>query len=107
MTETSESRKIWSRTRDDLIAELEALGYPSELGNIIAKYIGSPRGMERMISYLGYERPDRVELIVDEMIAIKSDINRWREKKESERANVSYNNILNYGLITDDDHIEE
>ena len=47
-----------------------------ERDNHIAKYIGSPRGMERMISYLGYERPDRVELIVDEMIAIKSDIDR-------------------------------
>ena len=102
MIDNTDSRAIWRRARDDLIAVLNSLGYPVELGNIIAKYIGSPRGMERMISYLGYEKPDRVELIVDEMMAIKSDIDRWREKKESERANVSYNNILNYGLAADE-----
>ena len=103
MTEASESRKIWSRTRDDLIAALEALGYPSELGNIIAKYIGSPRGMERMISYLSYVKPRSEELIVDEMLAIRSEIDAWREKKASEEANARYNEILNYGLLEDTD----
>lgn len=56
-----------------------------------------------MISYLEYVRPERVELIVDEMMAIKSDIDRWREKKECERANIAYNNVLNYGLETGED----
>ncbi|SDA26627.1 hypothetical protein SAMN02910447_02685 [Ruminococcus sp. YE71] len=98
-----ENREIWGRTRDELISSLTALGYPAELGDIIAEHIGSPRGMERMISYLDYVQPDKVELIIDEMMAIKSDIDRWREKKESERANIAYNNILNYGLGTDED----
>ncbi|MBR6873353.1 MAG: hypothetical protein IKN17_07605 [Ruminococcus sp.] len=98
-----ESKKNWSQTRNDLITSLVSLGYPAELGNIIAEHIGSPKGIERMISYLNYVRPERVELIVDEMLAIKSDIDRWREKKECEQANIAYNNVLNYGLGTDED----
>ena len=98
-----DSREIWSRTRARLISSLTALGYPPELGNIIAEHIGSPRGMERMISYLDYVKPDRVELIVDEMLAIKDEVDRWREKKEHERANAVYNSVINYGFDTDED----
>ena len=65
---------------------------------MIAREIGSPKGMERMISYLNYVRPERIELIADEMCAIKSDIDRWREKKESQKANAAYNAVLNGGL---------
>ena len=95
-------REIWSDSRDRLIRALALLGYPEELGLTIAQYIGSPRGMERMISYLNYEKPVRVEDIADEMLAIKSDIDRWREKKESENANAVYNEILNNGMDTED-----
>ena len=73
-------------------------GYPAELGNLIAEHIGSPKGIQRMISYLYHERPDKVELIVDEMLAIKSDVDRWRELKETEQTNIAYNNVLNSGL---------
>ena len=103
MENNEDYRTYWAQTRDKLIAALEALGYPAELGNIIAEHIGSPKGMERMIGYLSYVRPDKVELIVDEMFAIKSDIDRWREKKEHEQANIAYNNIINFGLDDDDD----
>ena len=51
-----------------------------------------------MIAYLDYVKPDKVELIVDEMLAIKSEIDRWREKKEFETANSEYNMLLNNGL---------
>ncbi|MCR5140939.1 MAG: hypothetical protein K6C68_00200 [Ruminococcus sp.] len=95
------NRETWSRAKSELTASLLSLGFPAELGDIIAQHIGSPKGMERMTAYLNYVRPDKVELIADEMLAIKADIDRWREKKESERANIAYNNILNQGL--DDD----
>ena len=39
----------------------------------------------------------------DEMFAICSDVERWREKKASEAANASYNEMLYYGLGTEDD----
>ena len=51
-----------------------------------------------MIAYLHYVEPRMAELIVDEMLAICSDIDRWREKKASEEANARYNEILNYGF---------
>ena len=71
-------QRLWSRTRDDL-------------------------AMERMISYLRYVKPKTEELVVDEMLAIRSEIDAWKEKKASEAANARYNEILNYGLPGADD----
>ena len=51
-----------------------------------------------MMGYLYNVKPRSAELIVDEMLAICSDIDRWREKKASEEANARYNEILNYGF---------
>lgn len=92
-----------SRTRDELTSALTELGYPAGLGDIIAEHIGSPKGIERMTAYLRYVRPEKLELIVDEMLSIKSDIDSWREKKEMERANSVYNQVLNYGFGDDDE----
>ena len=39
-----------------------------------------------------------IELVVDEMLAIKSEIDAGREKKASEEANAKYNEMLYYGL---------
>ena len=52
-----DSKELWSSTRDRLVTAVTALGYPEELGHEIAKHIGAPKGMERMISYLNYVRP--------------------------------------------------
>ena len=51
--------------------------------------------MERMMAYLRYVKPGKAELVVDEMLAICSEINAWREKKASEEANEAYNEWLN------------
>ncbi len=48
-------------------------------------------------------KPESIELIVDEMLAIKSEIDAWREKKASEEANASYNELLYYGIGGGDD----
>ena len=88
----------WSKTKNRLVEEIAALGFPAELGEMVAKNLGSPQAMERMISYLSYVKPNTAELIVDEMLAICSDINAWRDKKESLEANARYNEILNNGL---------
>ena len=39
--------------------------------------------MERMTKYLDYVRPDSAELIVDEMLSLRSEIDAWRERKNS------------------------
>ena len=68
------NQRQWNRTKDELVSEIEYLGFPGELGEQLAKMLGSPKAMERMISYLHYMKPNKAELIVDEALAICSDI---------------------------------
>lgn len=91
-------RKIWARSRDNLVSSVMTLGFPGEFGEMIAKQLGSPKAIDRMAAYLDYEKPDDIQIIVDEMLAIRSEIDAWRERKASEEANARYNEILNYGL---------
>ena len=98
-----ENRNEWDRARDRLVAEIVRLGFREELGELVARQLGSPKAMERMLGYLHNVRPRSEELIVDEMLAIRSDIERWREKKAAEEANARYNEILYYGFGTDDE----
>ncbi len=91
-------QREWRQTRDELVREITALGFPAALGEEAAKHLGSPKAMRRMISYLHYVKPRSAELIADEMLAIRSEIDAWKEKKASERANARYNEILNNGL---------
>ena len=92
----------WSRTRDELVRVIRDLGFPEELGSEIAKMLGSPKAMRRMISYLYYVKPRTDELIIDEALAIASEIAVWKEKKASEEANERYNEVLNYGFDTEE-----
>ena len=93
----------WLRTRDRLVQTIVRLGFREDLGLAIAKNLGSPKAMERMISYLDYVKPKSEELIVDEMLAIRSEIDAWKEKKASEKANARYNDILNFGFGTEEE----
>jgi len=88
----------WLRARDELVNALRKLGFPAELGDELAKNLGSPKAMERMTSYLVQVRPRKIELVVDEMLAICSEIDMWKEKKASEEANAKYNAMLYRGL---------
>lgn len=97
-----DSRMEWARSRDQLVSAVRDLGFPEELGEQIAKQLGSPKAMDRMMGYLYNVKSKSAELIVDEMLAICSDIDRWREKKASEEANARYNEILYYGLVDED-----
>lgn len=94
---------LWARTKDELVRSVERLGFPADLGEAVAKHLGSPKAMQRMIAYLDYVKPTSGELIVDEMLAIRSEVDAWKEKKASEEANARYNEILNYGLGTEDE----
>lgn len=90
----TEDQKEWTRARDELVAAVRQLGFPEKLGNEIAKNLGSPKAMSRMISYLYYVKPKKVELVVDEMLAIQSEIATWRKKKAGRKANATYNAFL-------------
>ena len=88
----------WVRTKDRLVQTMHRLGFREELALAVAKNLGSPKAMERMTAYLRYVKPRKEELVVDEMLAICSEIAAWREKKASEEANAKYNEILYHGL---------
>ncbi len=92
----------WSRTRDELVSVIKDLGFQEELGSEIAKILGSPKAMRRMISYLYYVKPNKADILVDEALAIASEIAVWKEKKASEEANERYNEVLNYGFGTEE-----
>lgn len=100
----TDKQNDWINTRNKLIDEIKNLGFPYELGVEIAKQLQSPKAMQRMLGYLYSVKPDSAELIVDEMLAICSDIDSWRKKKESEDANRSYTEWLNYGPDDPDDY---
>ena len=42
-------------------------------------------------------------MIADEMLAIMSEVQAWKQKKESERANAAYNEMLLRGLPDEED----
>ena len=99
----TDNKREWSDKRNELVAAIEQLGFPGALGEQIARQLGSPKAMERMMAYLYNVKPRSAELIVDEMLAICSDIDAWRDKKAAEEANAKYNEMLYYGLGTEED----
>ena len=90
----TDNRIEWARKKDELVSAVKQLGFPKELGEQIAKQLGSPKAMDRMLAYLYNVKPRTAELIVDEMLAICSDVDSWRNKKAAEEANARYNEIL-------------
>ena len=94
----TDNHREWGRTKDQLVSAIKQLGFPEELGEQIANQLGSPKAMNRMMSYLYNVKPRNAELVVDEMLAICSEIDAWRDKKASEEANARYNEMFYYGL---------
>ena len=92
-------QRMWVRAKEELVKAVMDLGFPEELGNEIAKNLGSPKAMQRMTSYLYYVKPKKAELVVDEMLAIRSEIEIWREKKASEEANEKYYEMRYDGIF--------
>ena len=85
------NQKTWARERDRLAAAAASLGYPEEFADLLAKQLQSPRAIGRMASYLYQARPGSMEMIIDEMLAIRADIDAWRERKECLDAQAGYN----------------
>ncbi len=90
-----DNRYEWLRARDGLASALAALGHPTELCEPLAKQLGSPKAIQRMTAYLRQAKPRSIEEVVDEALAICSEIDAWRQKKASEQANARYTEYLN------------
>ena len=84
----------WTIAKNDLVYETENLGFPADLGEKVARQLGSEKAMRRMIAYLHYVKPRKAELIVDEMLAICGDIDAWRKKKAVEEYQIKFPQLV-------------
>lgn len=92
---TGAERLSREQARNELIAAVEALGYPGEFGEVIAHELGGEKSMRRMTVYLRGAKPNSPEEIADEMLAILQLRHSWVEQKVSERANASMTAFYN------------
>ena len=87
---------LWVQVKERLVIAVTGLGYSAELAELMASEPGSPKAIDRMTSYIRQAHPRTEEMLVDEMLAIKGEIDAWREKKESQEAQARYNARLYY-----------
>ncbi|MBQ9823966.1 MAG: hypothetical protein IJM63_05675 [Solobacterium sp.] len=99
----TENQRIWTEARDRLRAVVSYHNFPEELADILAKQLGSPKAIDRMTSYFYQVHPRSMEMIVDEMLAIRSEIDAWKQKKASEESQAVYNTMLFNGYDFEDD----
>ena len=93
----------WARSRDRLVAAVTALGFHAELAELMAKQLKSPKAIDRMTSYIRQARPTSEEMLVDEMLAICSEIDAWRDRKASLDAQAKYTAMRYYGALGQDE----
>ena len=83
----------------DVYETLLSKGFPDELCREIAyKYMNTDYTATRMLGYLYRMTEPSVEMVVDEMLAILEDRNRFMKKHEMEQAQAAINKIYNEGL---------
>ena len=92
----TENQRIWAKSRNELVQAVASLGFSTELAELMARELKSPKAIDRMTSYIYQAHPRNEEMLVDEMLAICADIEAWREKKESQEAQAKYNTYLYY-----------
>ena len=91
----AERRARRAEAREALVRTTARLGYPAELGELLADELRSEVAMRRMIGYLLQAQPTSMEEIADELLAIKANQDRWIEQKISEHANASITAFYN------------
>ena len=89
------NQQAWAAAQGELKRALSELGYPAEFACLLAKQLGSPQAIERMSAYVRRARPRKIEMIVDEMLAICADVDAWQAKKAGEAAQAGVTAWLN------------
>lgn len=88
-----------SERTDELYKLLLIKGYPKKLCSEIAyNILNTDYTATRMLGYLYRYTEPRMEDVIDEMIAILSDREEFRKKKEMERTQAAINEIYRNGL---------
>ena len=94
---------LWAQAKERLVAAVTGLGYTVELAELMARELGSPKAIDRMVSYIRQAHPRTEEMLVDEMLAICAEIEIWHQKKESQEAQARYNSWLYYKKWEDEE----
>ena len=94
---------LWAQARGRLVAAVTGIGFSAELAELMAKQLGSPKAIDRMVSYIRQAHPRTEEMLVDEMLAICAELETWRQKKESQEAQARYNSWLYYKKWDDEE----
>ena len=92
---------------EKLIKELGKLGYHEGFSQVIAENLRTDKAIDRMVGYLRSARPGSAEEIVDEMLAIIDDRDRWIKKKIAENSNSKITELYNSPLSDEEDEDEE
>lgn len=82
----------------DLYYELENRGYPEDFCDAISFELNTEYTAKRMLGYLRHYEVLPVEDIVDEMLAILSDRERFIQKKILEHDQAKWNEYMMYGF---------
>ena len=88
--------------KDELMHTLDALGYPREFGVLLISELKYDKAVSRLLSYIRQFKPKTADVIVDEMLAIKSDFEKYRNSALMEYTNRKNNELMRYGLEIDD-----
>lgn len=78
-----------------LVSMMVRRGFPREFGEIVAAELGTEKQMKRMESYLIQAKGASIEEVADEMLSIKEEFQRYRDRKIDEYANMKYTQYLN------------
>ena len=97
---------LWSRSRDNLVTAVTNLGFSPELADLLARELDSPKAIDRMASSVRQAKPRSEEMLADEMLAIKAEIEARRERKEAMEAQARYNARLYYSKWEEEDDAE-
>ena len=92
----------WKQARDRLASAVSSMGFPAELADLLARQLKYPKAIDRMTGYIHQARPRSLEMIVDEMYAIISEVEKWIDKKKSEEAWAANNAWMNREKDEDD-----
>ena len=84
---------------EELYRVLRGKGYREELcAQIAYTHMNTDYKATRMLGYLYRIENPRVEDVVDEMLAILSDVERFAQKREMERAQAAINEMYDKGF---------
>ena len=83
------------QVKQSLLKTIERMGFPAEFGETVSAELKTEKQMTRMVQWLVQYHPSRIEDVVDEMLSIKAEFQKYTDKKIAEYANAKMNEWMN------------